>query len=93
MTKNAQGALPELPGMPPAVKPPGWIGHPGLFGTSRNGAWTHPLAPGVVVRHCGHPTALWPYYIEGLGTRQTFRTLAKAQAVVEATFEQQGVPA
>lgn len=21
----------------------------------------------VVVRHCGHPTALWPYYIEAHG--------------------------
>lgn len=25
------------------------------------GIWRH-VASGWVVRHCGHPTALWPYY-------------------------------
>lgn len=38
-----------------------WQGHKGLFG--RNERWTHPLIVGVTVRHCGHPTALRPYYV------------------------------
>jgi hypothetical protein len=30
-------------------------------------AWTCEQIPGVIVRHCGHPTALRPYYIQGEG--------------------------
>jgi hypothetical protein len=62
-----------------------WIGHPGLMGTSRYGRWTHPGLPGVQVRHCGHPTALRPYYIEGLAddvefANATFHSLNDAKA-------------
>lgn len=76
-----------------------WQGHKGLFG--RNDRWTHPCLPGVTVRHCGHPTALRPYYVtctdeageisaplrEGTFGR-TFPRLAVAQAaVIEALRE------
>ena len=40
-----------------------WIGYGGPFG--RNVKWTSPQLHGVAIRHCGHPTALRPYYIEG----------------------------
>lgn len=56
-----------------------WIGHKGPAGT--NMAWTHPAYPGVVVKHCGHPTALRPYHIPGRWP--TFRTLKQAQWWVE----------
>lgn len=56
----------------------GWVGHPGP--TGRNDSWTNERFPGLVVVHCGHPTALRPYYIEGmLGSLGTFRHLADAQ--------------
>lgn len=63
-----------------------WQGHKGPCG--RNRAWTSPQLPGVEVRHCGHPTALRPYYIAGqLDTLGTFRLLAQAQAAAIATRE------
>lgn len=50
-------------------------------------AWECPLVVGarLYVRHCGHPTALRPYYIPGfpLGT---FRRLNQAQACAEAVL-------
>lgn len=56
-----------------------WIGRPDMFG--RNRSWTHPDHPGLVVRHCGHPTALWPYYVDGLLRELgTFRLLKDCQA-------------
>lgn len=51
----------------------GWIRH-------GNRAWTHPSLPGVAVRHCGHPTALRPYYLTGLPISRKFCNLAAAQA-------------
>jgi hypothetical protein len=56
------------------------------------GVWKHDS--GWLVRHCGHPTALWPYYglrpeggqmllSGGFGVGIGFRTLALAQAAVE----------
>ena len=51
------------------------------------------------MRHCGHPTANWPYYTVDLEGRMVlasegrgFRTLAEAQAEVErrATFNNTG---
>lgn len=45
----------------------------------RNREWTH--ASGVVVRHCGHPTAIRPYFVVGqLNELGTFRLLTQAQA-------------
>lgn len=68
-----------------------WVGHQGPFG--RNTAWTTPDLPGVVVRHCGHPTALWPYHVEGfeqpLGT---FSRLRQAQAAAEDCARTGSVP-
>jgi hypothetical protein len=52
----------------------GWIGHRDHHGLpGRNGTWTHPSLPGLEIHHCGHPTALRPYWIEtgpGWGGRQ-----------------------
>lgn len=72
-----------------------WVGGGNLFGDGRNGHWTHPALPAVQVRHCGHQTALRPYYI--VATEQaackarneswkgTFRGLAQAKlAALEA---------
>ena len=56
-----------------------WIGHPGP--TGRNSSWTSPQLPGVVILHCGHPTALYPYYINGhLEELGTFAKLSQAKA-------------
>jgi hypothetical protein len=57
----------------------------GVFGT-----WRH--RSGWLVRHCGHPTALWPYYlIAPDGTElvevdghRTWSTLAQAKKAVES---------
>jgi hypothetical protein len=55
-----------------------WKGHPGP--TGRNDKWTSDELPGVLVRHCGHPTALRPYYVDGrLNELGTFRLLKDAQ--------------
>lgn len=51
----------------------GWIRH-------GDRTWTHPSLPGVAVRHCGHPTALRPYYLTGLPIARKFYNLAAAQA-------------
>lgn len=41
---------------------PAWEGHKGPHG--RNMFWTKADMPGLVIKHCGHPTALRPYYCE-----------------------------
>ena len=56
-----------------------WIGHKGPYG--KNLSWTHPSIQGVRIQHCGHPTALRPYYIPG--SHFTFRNLAHAKWWVE----------
>lgn len=56
----------------------GWIGRCGASG--RIMQWTHPALPGIIVAHCGHPTALRPYYIIGLPISRKFYSLEKAQA-------------
>jgi hypothetical protein len=49
------------------------------------GAWyTSEAHPTVVIRHCGHPTALRPYYLDGVPTLRKFRLLEDAKAAVEA---------
>lgn len=81
--------FPEEPGefeLTAPVKPVTWQGHAGPMG--RNTRWTHPAMPGVEVRHCGHPTALRPYYVTGLESLHgdTFQRLTDAQqAAVRAT--------
>lgn len=42
--------------------------------------------PGVAILHCGHPTALRPYYFAGLRTRRKVQRLADAKAAVEAVM-------
>ncbi len=68
-----------------------WTGRKGPFG--RNVAWSRTDLPGVQVRHCGHPTALRPYYVTGLGEDssvfgRTFRLLSDAQAAAVAAFNE-----
>jgi hypothetical protein len=76
-----------FPHAPPSVIV--WQGHPGPFG--RNCRWTSQQLPGVVVAHCGHPTALRPYYIVGeLATRGTFPRLADAQARAVEVYASKG---
>lgn len=53
------------------------------------GWWLH-TASGLEVRHGGHPTALWPYYVPQLRSqRRTFRLLAQAMDHVEAVHVQE----
>lgn len=40
--------------------------------------------PGIVIAHCGHPTAHRPYYFIGIDTLRKVRLLEDAKAVVEA---------
>lgn len=57
----------------------GWITNAGAPALGSR-VWTHPSLPGVAVRHCGHPTALRPYYLTGLPIARKFPNLAGAQA-------------
>lgn len=76
-----------FPFAPPSA--PTWLGHRGPFG--RNCRWTSPELPGVVVAHCGHPTALRPYYVVGqLSTLGTFPRLAEAQARAVEVYARKG---
>ena len=43
------------------VKDPNWTRKPGPAGGTCGAKHTH--ISGHVIVHCGHPTALWPYYI------------------------------
>lgn len=71
----------------PVVRPPDrWQGLGGGYG-GRHATWVHPRLPGVAVRHCGHPTALRPYFVAGLPIQRKFYRLADAQA---AAFEVAG---
>ena len=38
-----------------------WKRSPGMTGSTCGAKWIL-LGTKYVVRHCGHPTALWPYY-------------------------------
>jgi len=44
--------------------------------------WFCSSFPGVTIAHCGHPTALRPYYVSGLPITQKFSTLLNAQIAV-----------
>jgi len=67
------------------------------------GVWRH-IASGWIVRHCGHPTALWPYYGKrpgsgesrdelllsgGWGLGRAFQTLKRAQEAVERELDRE----
>jgi hypothetical protein len=59
------------------------------------GIWRH--ESGWTVHHCGHPTALWPYYAQPPGggpmllasNGHGFRLLALAQEAVESKAKEQ----
>jgi hypothetical protein len=81
----------QLSFLPPAHA--GYMGRDGWIGASQCGmrydTWQHPSYPAVAIRHCGHPTAIRPYYIEGLTPRgfisRKFHNLEHAKlAVIEA---------
>lgn len=85
----------------PATEPPRSRQRPGWerLRPGCGGVWRH-VASGWLVKHCGHPTALWPYYAHrpgpepanrddlllsgGWGLGYAHRTLKLAQAAVEA---------
>lgn len=73
----------------PAAK---WIGQPGPLGN--NVRWTRSDMPGITIRHCGHPTALRPYYITTAAgdTLGTFPWLEHAKAVA-AVLAAEGIEA
>ena len=51
-------------------------------------SWKCTALPNVEIRHCGHPTAVRPYYVRGIEAlgRQAFARLKDAQdAVVRST--------
>lgn len=48
----------------------------------RAGSWALVSDMRMVVRHCGHPTALRPYYAEFNGWRLTMRDLCRSVAAV-----------
>lgn len=66
----------------------GWIGRRDELG--RIVEWTHPHYQGTSIRHCGHPTALYPYYVLSthprLASSATYRNLSQAQAVILSTL-------
>lgn len=71
--------------------PPRWIGHRGPWG--RNAWWTREDMPAIAVRHCMHPTALYPYYVtvgDSFEPRDPhpLRTLAEAQAAAVTLWQQ-----
>lgn len=65
-------------------------------GDKCNATWLHD-ASGWLVRHCGHPTANWPYYAQDPAHGEArvvvaqsgyaFRRLADALEAVEAVIE------
>lgn len=65
---------------------PAWraISHRVVGGRKQNMAWTSEAFPGVVIRHCGHPTALRPYWLDGRAVARKFTSLTYAQAAVAA---------
>lgn len=78
MAVSQAGMFPEL-GAGGRASPDGWIraGSSCARGTL---TWRHPAAPGITVRHCGHPTALRPYYLTGVDIARKFSGLAAAKA-------------
>lgn len=61
------------------VQSPDWVGVGGGLGR-RNRQWEHRSIAGLAVRHCGHPTALRPYYVvDLLDELGAFSLLAQAQ--------------
>ena len=66
-----------------------WIGIKGSGPWfKRNVRFTSPAIPGVVIRHCQHPTANYPWFTYSQdGELRTFRTLAQAKEYAETEFQ------
>lgn len=65
-----------------------WTGHKGPWG--RNLKWTCDQVAGLTIHHCGHPTALRPYYIncmQGTFPRLDEAKQAAARAVRDGLLE------
>jgi hypothetical protein len=54
-------------------------------GRVRSLAWECVELPGVTIRHCGHPTALRPYYLEGPNAPPGAEGDRKHRTVAQAT--------
>lgn len=69
----------------------GWTGRKGSgCYANRNVLFTHPAYPGVVVKHCMHPTANFPWYTHSRdGELRTFRLLKMAKDYVAAEYAQE----
>ena len=61
-----------------------WIGYQG-----RANAWHCPRVP-YIVRHCGHPTANRPYYIEGNKEPRCYYKLDHAKVAAEQLATERG---
>lgn len=70
-----------------------WIGRKGSGSyAKRNITFFNQDYPGVVVRHCLHPTANYPWYTCSKdGELRTFRTVAQAKAYVESEYSKESV--
>lgn len=84
------------PPPPPPQRPPKWIAHRGPWG--RNLRWTRDDMPTLAVRHCGHGTANYPYYItvgddRSVASPGTFATLIQAQAAAVLLWQELSSPA
>jgi hypothetical protein len=64
----------------PRLRAGGWYALPTRLG-GRAGAWRNVHAPGLEVRHCGHPTANRPYHLIGVPVTRKFYNLAEAQRI------------
>jgi len=66
-----------------------WKGHKGPFG--RNVLWQYGDREDLQIRHCGHPTANFPYYVVGIEEIEgaTFRHLKAAQTAVEIVMKRE----
>lgn len=65
-----------------------WSGTKGMgCYAKRNVRFTSEQLPGVVVRHCMHPTANYPWFTHSKdGDLRTFRTLAEAKQYAETEY-------
>ncbi|SKA40560.1 hypothetical protein SAMN02745126_06378 [Enhydrobacter aerosaccus] len=53
------------------------------LGRELNMLWTSPQLPGIAVHHCGHMTALRPYYVIARSFTRKFRLLKQAQRAAD----------
>ncbi len=92
MSTDAQ--LPMFTSAEAPVAEPPWV-RLSLPGDKLRALWRHP-ATGWIIRHCGHPTANWPYYavdpdhLDVMTTDQTrrgFQTLKRARGRIDGVVD------